>query len=55
VGVVQGAPDNPEIWRSNRPAKSGETGAMLAEIVARAAAIKAARRPAARKRQTRRR
>jgi bifunctional non-homologous end joining protein LigD len=49
------AADNPEIWRSNRPAKSGETGAMLAEIVERAAAIKAARRPAARKRQTRRR
>jgi hypothetical protein len=38
------AEDNPDIWRSDRPAKSGETGAMLAQIIEKAAAIKAARR-----------
>ena len=37
------ADDNPAIWQTNRPAKDGSTGAMLAEVVARAAAIKAAR------------
>lgn len=35
------AADNPEIWRSNRPARGGQTGAMLAEIIERAAALKA--------------
>ncbi|HEY5617483.1 MAG TPA: DNA polymerase ligase N-terminal domain-containing protein [Vicinamibacterales bacterium] len=28
--------DNPDIWRSNRPAKGGETGAMFERIIARA-------------------
>ena len=35
------AADNPDIWVSNRPAKGGETGAMLAAIIKKAAAIKA--------------
>ena len=35
------ASDNPAIWESNRPAKGGEAGAMLAKIIARAAALKA--------------
>jgi bifunctional non-homologous end joining protein LigD len=39
------AADTPAIWLSNRPAKTGETGAMLAEIIGRAARIKARRRP----------
>ena len=30
------AQDNPDIWRSNRPAKGGETGAMFAKIIQRA-------------------
>ena len=33
----------PAIWRSNRPAKSGEAGAMLAQIIERAAEVKAKR------------
>jgi bifunctional non-homologous end joining protein LigD len=37
------AADNPNIWVSNRPAKGGETGAMLAAIIKKAAALKAAR------------
>ena len=28
--------DNPDIWRSNRPAKGGETGALFEKIIARA-------------------
>jgi bifunctional non-homologous end joining protein LigD len=28
--------DNPDVWRSNRPAKGGETGAMFERIVKRA-------------------
>ena len=47
------AADEPDIWQSNRPAKGGETGAMLATIIERAAALKGAKthtRPAARKR-----
>jgi bifunctional non-homologous end joining protein LigD len=35
--------DTPAVWRSNRPAKSGEAGAMLATIIERAARLKAAR------------
>ncbi|MGE4054677.1 MAG: DNA polymerase ligase N-terminal domain-containing protein [Vicinamibacterales bacterium] len=35
------AADNPEVWVSNRPAKGGDTGAMLARIIERAAALKA--------------
>ena len=34
------AADRPDVWISNRPAKGGEAGAMLAKIIARAAAIK---------------
>ena len=30
------AQDDPDIWRSNRPAKGGETGAMFEKIIARA-------------------
>jgi bifunctional non-homologous end joining protein LigD len=30
------AQDNPDIWRSNRPAKGGETGAMFEKIIRRA-------------------
>jgi bifunctional non-homologous end joining protein LigD len=35
------AQDNPEIWRSNRPAQGGETGAMFQKIIERALAMKA--------------
>lgn len=38
------AEDTPAIWRSNRPAKGGEAGAMLAAIIERAAALKAGTR-----------
>lgn len=38
------AEDTPEVWTSNRPAKGGESGALLATIVERAAAIKATRK-----------
>jgi bifunctional non-homologous end joining protein LigD len=48
------AADNPDIWRSNRPAKTGEAGAMLARIIERAAALRA-QRAAPRARRTRRR
>ncbi|MEO8078542.1 MAG: DNA polymerase ligase N-terminal domain-containing protein [Acidobacteriota bacterium] len=37
------AADRPDVWESNRPAKGGEAGAMLATIIARAAKLKAAR------------
>ena len=37
------ADDNPDVWTSNRPAKTGETGAMLADIIERAATLKAER------------
>lgn len=44
------AQDRPDVWTSNRPApaKGGDAGAMLATIIERAAAIKAAREPGAR-------
>ena len=35
------AADRPDVWVSNRPAKGGEAGAMLAKIIERAAALKA--------------
>ena len=35
------AADKPDVWVSNRPAKGGEAGAMLAKIIERAAALKA--------------
>ena len=37
------AADKPDVWRSNRPAKGGETGAMLDAIIRKAAALKAGR------------
>jgi hypothetical protein len=35
------AADRPDVWVSNRPAKGGEAGAMLAKIIERAAQLKA--------------
>src|ERR1700686_2854256 len=35
--------DTPAVWQSNRPAKGGDAGAMLAAIIGRAAALKAGR------------
>jgi bifunctional non-homologous end joining protein LigD len=35
--------DTPAVWRSNRPGKGGDAGAMLAAIIERAAALKAGR------------
>lgn len=37
------AEDNPAVWVTNRPAQGGTTGAMLATIIERAAALKASR------------
>ncbi len=37
------AQDKPDVWQTNRPAKGGETGAMFAEIIEKAAQLKAAR------------
>ena len=31
------AEDKPDIWRTNRPVEGGETGAMLREIIEKAA------------------
>jgi bifunctional non-homologous end joining protein LigD len=42
------AADKPDVWESNRPAKGGEAGQMLARIIERAAALKAGKGPAAR-------
>jgi len=39
------AQEAPDIWTSNRPAKGGEAGAMLATIIERAAKLKAGRGP----------
>ena len=47
------AAENPDIWRTNRPVEGGETGAMLREIIEKAAALKLERAggsPAARTR-----
>ncbi len=46
------AADNPDVWHSNRPAKGGESGEMLAKIIERAAALKEGRtaKPASRTR-----
>src|SRR5262245_42363977 len=44
------AEDQPDVWKSNRPAKGGESGAMLAGIIERAAKLKAARQSARQKR-----
>jgi len=35
------AADSPDVWVSNKPAKGGEAGAMLAKIIERAAALRA--------------
>ncbi len=40
------AADKPDIWVSHRPAKGGETGAMLDAIIKKAAAIKSGTAPA---------
>lgn len=37
------ASDNPDIWESHRPAEGGEAGAMLKQIIEKAARIKAGR------------
>ena len=39
------AADRPDVWESNRPAKGGEAGAMLATIIERAAKLKAGTAP----------
>lgn len=41
------AEDNPAVWHTNRPAKTGETGDMLASIIERAAQIRAEREASA--------
>jgi bifunctional non-homologous end joining protein LigD len=48
------AADRPDVWITNKPAKGGEAGAMLATIIERAAALKAGKAAAAssRKRST---
>jgi bifunctional non-homologous end joining protein LigD len=38
------AAERPDVWESNRPAKGGEAGAMLATIIERAARLKAGRK-----------
>ena len=43
------AADSPAIWHTNRPAKGGDAGAMFADIIAKAAKLKAARRDGASK------
>ena len=35
------AADNPAVWRSNAPAKGGDTGKLFARIIAQAVAMKA--------------
>jgi DNA ligase D-like protein (predicted 3'-phosphoesterase) len=35
--------DNPDVWRSNRPARGGETGAMFEKIIARALEMRSKR------------
>jgi len=47
------AEDTPAVWVSNRPAKGGDAGAMLAQIIERAAKLKSGR-PQATKTQPRR-
>ena len=41
--------DTPAVWQSNRPAKGGDAGAMLATIIERAAKLKAERATPARR------
>jgi bifunctional non-homologous end joining protein LigD len=49
------AEDTPAVWLSNRPAKGGDAGAMLAEIIERAARLKSGRPQPAAKTPPRRR
>jgi bifunctional non-homologous end joining protein LigD len=37
------ADDNPDVWRSHKPAETGETGAMLREVIEKAAALQVSR------------
>jgi bifunctional non-homologous end joining protein LigD len=37
------AADHPDVWQTNRPAAGGETGALLREIIEKAAALKSGR------------
>ncbi|HSU66915.1 MAG TPA: hypothetical protein VLJ39_08595, partial [Tepidisphaeraceae bacterium] len=37
------AADKPDVWESHRPAEGGEAGAMLKEIIEKAAKLKASR------------
>ena len=46
------AEDTPAVWQTNRPAKGGESGAMLATIIERAARLKADRQGTASKKKT---
>jgi bifunctional non-homologous end joining protein LigD len=46
------AQDKPDVWVTNRPAKGGEAGAMLAKIIERAAALKAGREAPESKKKT---
>jgi bifunctional non-homologous end joining protein LigD len=46
------AKDQPDIWESNRPARGGETGKMLSQIIERAAELKANAKPARKRRGT---
>jgi bifunctional non-homologous end joining protein LigD len=46
------AEDTPAVWQSHRPAKGGDAGAMLAQIIERAAALKAGKTAAARGKRT---
>jgi len=44
--------DTPAVWLSNRPAKGGDAGAMLAQIIERAANLKAKRQSPSSKKQS---
>jgi bifunctional non-homologous end joining protein LigD len=46
------AQDRPDVWESDRPAKGGEAGAMLAKIIERAAALKSEKEQGRRKTET---
>ncbi len=47
------AADNPDIWRTNRPVSGGQTGALLASVIAKAAAKKSKKAPAKTKQKKR--
>jgi bifunctional non-homologous end joining protein LigD len=46
------ADDNPDVWRTNRPVEGGETGAMLRQIIEKAARLKSERSAATPKKKT---